>query len=88
MLDRPIRFGKHEYSVEINLHIASLASRRSGVELAPLLARLESFPNRGAWSAYLRRALVPLTPRDAAVIEKALARVARSYDDSAPTYTV
>jgi hypothetical protein len=82
----PKRFGEREYPIEIDLRIMSLASRGAGVEFAPLVAHLESFPNKQAWSAYLRRALVPLTPSDAKKIADALERLADRYSESAASY--
>jgi hypothetical protein len=82
----PVRFGEREYPVEVRLRIESLAMRGSGVELAPLVARLESFPNRRAWSAYLRRALVPLAREDGKLLAKLIRGVARPYDESAASY--
>jgi hypothetical protein len=86
VLDEPVRFGDREYPLEVSLKIESLAPRGAGVELGPLLDRLESFPNRNAWSAYLRRALVPITPKDAIVITEALDPIARGYRETASTY--
>jgi hypothetical protein len=82
----PKRFADREYPIEIDLRIMSLALRGAGVELAPLVAHLESFPNRQGWSAYIRRALVPLTPGDATKIASALERLAGRYSESAASY--
>ena len=84
--DKPVRFGDREYPVEFRFAIQSLAPRREGVELVQLLDRLESFPKRNAWSAYLRRALVPLSPLDGIVIADALEGIARAYRDTSATY--
>jgi hypothetical protein len=85
-LDDPVRFGSREYPIEIALRIESLAPRGAGVELTSLLDRLESFPNKRAWSAYMRRALVPLAQRDGATIAGALRRATRPYRESADSY--
>jgi hypothetical protein len=85
-LPDPVRFGEREYPVEVHLSIESLAPRGSGVELAPLVDRLESFPNRRAWSAYLRRALVPLAREDGKLLAKLIRGVARPYEESAASY--
>jgi hypothetical protein len=81
-----VRFGEREYPLEIVLQIEALAPRRAGVELAPLVDRLESIPNRRAWSTYMRRALVPLKRSDGELLARALEPVVRSYRDAAPTY--
>ena len=73
-LNEPVRFGDREFSVGIELRIESLLERGKGVELAPLVPKLrESFPNERAWSARLRRALVPMAARDANTLETELA---------------
>jgi hypothetical protein len=83
-----VRFGGREYSIAVDFRITSLAPRGHGVQLAPLVPGLESFPNKRAWSAYLRRALVPLTARDARKFATALAPVARAYAQAAPSYAL
>jgi hypothetical protein len=85
---RPVSFGEREYPIEVQLRITSLASRGAGVELAPLVAHLESFPNPRAWAAYLRRALVPLTPGDAKKIADALDGVAGDYNEASASYAI
>lgn len=89
-LAEPVRFGEREFSTGLDLEIESLLPRGSGVELAPLTPRLsESFPNPRAWSARLRRALVPLSTRDASTIGKALGQIDRSrIDEAAATYAL
>lgn len=85
-LDDPVRFGGREYPIEIALRIESLAPLGAGVELTSLLDRLESFPNKPAWSAYMRRALVPLVHKDGAAIAGALRKVTGPYRESADSY--
>jgi hypothetical protein len=87
-LARPVRFGDREFPIGLDLEIESLVSRGLGVELAPLIPKLrESFPNPRAWSARLRRALVPLAPSDAAAIERRLPSGGVSVDDAGSTYS-
>jgi hypothetical protein len=86
VLKRPLTFGGREYPIEIGLRIPLLAARGAGVELAPLVNLLESFPNGKGWHTHLRRALVPLTHRDANVIATLLDRIAQAYDESASSY--
>jgi EVE domain len=85
-LPQPVRFGERAYSIGIRLKVESLAARDRGVELAPLISELESFPKPSAWSARMRRALVRITERDAAVLERELARVAEPYPEALATY--
>jgi hypothetical protein len=85
-LDEPVRFAGREYPIGIELRIESLAPRGTGVELTSLLDRLDSFPTKQAWSAYMRRALVPLTHKDGAAIARALRNVTRPYRQSVDSY--
>lgn len=85
-LARPVRFGEREYPLGVELAIELLAPLRAGVELAPLIPELASFPHKTAWSATMRRALVPLVPEDADRLEQELRAVAASYADAAPGY--
>lgn len=85
-LDDPVRFRGREYPIEIALRIESLAPLGAGVELTSLLDRLESFPNKRAWSAYMRRAIVPLAQKDGTVIAGAVREVARPYRQSVDSY--
>lgn len=75
-LEEPVRFGEREFSVGVELEITKLLPRGEGIELAPLIPQLsESFPNPRAWSARLRRALVPVAPSDAKRLIHQLATV-------------
>ncbi len=80
-------FGDQEYPNVIELEITSLAPRREGVELAPLIPRLpRTFPDPRSWSIRMRRALVPLDAADARLIETELQPVVRPYKESVSSY--
>jgi predicted RNA-binding protein len=83
---QPIIFGGREFPLEIPLRIECITRFGEGVELVPLVQRLKTFPNKKAWSVYLRRALVPLAQEDVSVLEAALEHVCHSYRDAAPSY--
>jgi hypothetical protein len=83
---RPVSFGGRAFPIEIKLRIDCLAELGRGVELAPLVERLTSFPNKKAWAVYLRRALVPLAEDDAALLETALDSVCGTYSKAALSY--
>jgi hypothetical protein len=87
-LTEPVRFGDREYALRLDLEIEFLAPPRGGVELAPLVPELESFPNKLAWSATMRRSLVPLTARDAKRLERKLRPLAAPYAEVAAAYAV
>ena len=68
-LAEPVRFGEREFPISLDLSIELLVPRGAGVELAPLVGKMPStFPNAKAWSAVLRRALVPVADGDARLI--------------------
>lgn len=85
-LRRPVRFGDREYNVGIPFRIERLAPRREGVELAPFVPHLTSFPNPRAWSGRMRRALVPLTPEDAEFLLGELEQIALPYPEALAGY--
>jgi hypothetical protein len=85
-LDEPVRFGGREFSIGVTLRIELLAPLRDGVELAPLVKRLDAFPSPQSWSARMRRALVPLTSHDAALLGREVSKVARPYPSDLETY--
>ena len=85
-LEEPVRFGDREFPIGVKLTIELLAPLREGVQLAPLVERLELFPDPQSWSARMRRALVPLVSRDAALLEREVRKVARSYPRDLETY--
>lgn len=83
----PPAFGDRTYPFVVDLEIDSLASLREGLELAPLVPRLRlTFPDPKTWSVRMRRALVPVAARDAAVIHRHLGRVTRPYEDAIGSY--
>jgi hypothetical protein len=63
-LDEPGRFLDRESPIGCPFRVERLAPLREGVELAPLVPDLESFPDPASWSARMRRPLVPLTEAD------------------------
>lgn len=86
-LPKPIRFGDREFPLGVQLKIDALAAPREGVALVDVVHSLTaSFPNSDAWSAYLRRPLVPLDDHDAEMLMDLLAPIARPYIDVAEDY--
>ena len=67
---QPVRFGHRVFPHECSLRLSGLTAPFTGLELAPLVAELEAFPDPATWSARMRRALVPLPKRDAALIRR------------------
>jgi hypothetical protein len=85
-LRKPVRFGDREYTVGVPFAIECLAPFRQGVELAPLVPQLSSFPNPRAWSGRMRRALVPVTVDDANLLVGELKQIAGPYPEALGGY--
>jgi hypothetical protein len=66
--------------------IDGLAERGSGLELAPEVEGLDTFPKPYAWSARMRTSLLPLTDTDARTIEGKLRPRLRPPRDAAASY--
>lgn len=85
-LARPVRFGGRDYAFGVGLQIKLLAPCRTGVEIAPLVDSLATFPNPRAWSAWLRRSVVPLAGDDGDLLASLLIDVAPPYPEAQRTY--
>lgn len=72
VLDEPVTFGDRTYPRGCGLRVESLARWGTGVELRPLVERLEVFPDARSWSVHLRRALLRLPPADADLLKDRL----------------
>jgi hypothetical protein len=90
-LERPIRFGDREFPIGCDLEIGPLARLGKGVELAPLVPRLEAFAEAGqAWSIRLRKPLVRLSKGDATLLRRELVKAVKrgnSNVDAAAEYS-
>jgi hypothetical protein len=90
-LKHSVSFGGREYPVGCKLVVGPLARFGSGVELAPLVRKLETFAGAGdAWWIWLRRPLLRLTGRDAYHLHRELDKVvkdAKLNDDAVAEYT-
>jgi hypothetical protein len=76
----PIELIGRTFDRTCTLTVTHLAPVLTGVELAPLIDRLDAFPQKSAWSAYLRRPLLRLSHADAQLLRKELSAVAVSPD--------
>jgi hypothetical protein len=86
VLDEPVVFGERPYPRGCDLRVESLAPWGGGVELRPLVERLEAFPDAGSWSVRLRRPLVRLPESDAELLKFALAPLAGSRSQNLDGY--
>lgn len=77
-LERSVSFGDRDFPVGCELEIGPLVRLGEGVELGPLVPRLESFAGPGhGWSFRLRRPLVRLTDSDATLLHRELVKMKR-----------
>jgi hypothetical protein len=72
----PIELVGRTFNRTGSLQITGLAPVLSGIELAPLVPRLEAFPNKQAWSIWLRRPLLRLTQPDADLLRPMVLEIA------------
>jgi hypothetical protein len=85
-LDRPVIIAGRPFHVACELVLRSLAPVREGVELSPIADQLAVFPDPATWSAWMRRALLPLPEQDALLILSALDRIASRPADHIHDY--
>jgi hypothetical protein len=86
LLDPPMRFGSREYPIGVRFKLDRLAPFREGVEFAPLVQQLQTFPKPESWSANMRQALVRLDERDIPLLLRELEKVTEPYAAAARTY--
>lgn len=77
-LEPPLEVAGRRFGIGCQLTLTSLAPDGCGVELSPLVSQLDGFPNKTGWAPRLRRPLVPLSKRDAALLRRRLQQVADS----------
>jgi hypothetical protein len=74
-----IRIARRWFTAGCDLKLVGLTPMRTGLELAPLISRLEVFPSAGTkWAAKLRQPLVELPETDAALISQELQPLLRT----------
>lgn len=71
-LPEAVKIGAREFPRGCDIKIHDLAPWGSGVELAPLLSRMEVFPVPQVWSSKLRRPMLRIPPADAALLREEL----------------
>jgi hypothetical protein len=80
-LRKPVPLVGRQFTHGFAFELEALAPPGRGVEIAALIPRLSSFPNKIGWAASLRRPLLSLTPDDARLIRQRLnAEVANTAD--------
>jgi hypothetical protein len=86
-LDKPVEFADRSFAIGCSLGIDVLAPFGTGVELIRYVSRLHSFPNPGAWSAYLRRTLVALDEHDYDLLVRPLLEIAVARPEAIADYS-
>ncbi|OXM57589.1 hypothetical protein CFP71_07155 [Amycolatopsis thailandensis] len=71
-LDEPVTIGHRTFTLGCGLRVLGVAPLRTGVELAPLVHRLDAFPDPASWSARLRQPPLSLSEADVASIREQL----------------
>lgn len=84
--DDPLHLVGRDFHSGCRLRIEAVVPYPGGLELQPLVDRLEAFPKPEAWSVYLRRTLVPLSDADASLLEAALDPLLRPASEAVPSY--
>ncbi|MFI0348906.1 hypothetical protein [Actinomadura sp. 9N407] len=85
-LERPVEFGERAFTRGCDLRVEALAPWGNGVELGPLVERLEAFPDPRSWSVRLRRPLLRLPQGDAGLLRDALGSLAGTRADHLAGY--
>lgn len=86
VLETPVELAGREFTSGCELEVQTLTPYLSGVELAPLVDRLEAFPSMTAWNSMLRRPLLELSIGDSAMLRRGLADMERSADELVGEY--
>jgi hypothetical protein len=85
-LSDPIALLGREFTHGVTFELDALAPPRLGVEIAALVPRLSSFPNKTGWAMSLRRPLLTLTSEDARLIRQRLTADAGEMADAVRRY--
>jgi hypothetical protein len=74
-LDSSVRLSSVTYDYVVSLRLGELAPLGAGVELAKLVAKLDVFPIKHAWTSRMRRTVLPLPDADVVTLRDALESV-------------
>jgi hypothetical protein len=75
-LPEPLEIAGRSFTRGCDLTIHELTGYLTGVELAPLVARMAAFPDSKTWSIRLRRPLLEVTDADAILLRRELGETA------------
>jgi hypothetical protein len=85
-LEKSLELGDRTFDRGCDLLIQRVAPFREGVELQHLVPLLDAFPNKRAWSMWLRRPLLGLSAKDARLMADKLESVSGLPDETVPAY--
>ena len=85
-LRTPVLLLGREFTHSVSFDLEALAAPRTGVDIAELVPRLSSFPNKKGWAMTLRRPLLTLTPEDAHLLRNRLGAYADDVDVTVGSY--
>ncbi|MFD6949105.1 hypothetical protein A6A08_07015 [Nocardiopsis sp. TSRI0078] len=86
--DEPVTIAGRDFTRGCGLRMEALSPYRTGVELVPLVPRMEAFPDTrpGAWAVRLRRPLLQLSAADADLLTQEINKAAGAPEDLVPEY--
>ena len=85
-LPEPVEIAGRTFELACDLELLGLAPLGAGVELVPLVERLEAFPNKRGWKIWLRRPVLELPRADADLVRRLVDDVARAPADVVGAY--
>lgn len=84
--DEPLEIAGRHFHTGCQLRVDGAVPYPGGVELAPLVERMDTFPKPHAWSIYLRRPLRALPAADAKLLDRELRPLLKPLAQALPTY--
>lgn len=85
-LRRPVKLADRTFTHGFRFELDLVAPLGVGVELAQLVPRLATFPNKTGWATRLRRPLLTVTKDDAKLLRQLLRRQSVPRGDAIPRY--
>ncbi|MCT9932029.1 hypothetical protein N5079_17650 [Planotetraspora sp. A-T 1434] len=83
--EQPVTLAGRDFTRGCGISLRALAPYRTGVDLAPLIPRLDAFPDDN-WSIRLRRPLLEISASDAGLLADELRDISREPSAVVPGY--
>ena len=86
--DDPVTIAGRDFTRGCELGIETLAPYLTGIELVPLVSKLDAFPDKrsGVWAIRLRRPLLEISDTDAQLLRQELSNICRDASTVIPKY--